>query len=108
VYVKFIASKIDLISSKTKCGAAGDVNMDVVNDFKQNVKLKTQNYSNADIYNTDETAFNFKKTYHRTQCQKHEKPQAQDSSSTKLRATVLLTVSKAGEKLTPFLYGTKP
>jgi uncharacterized membrane protein len=96
------------VSERKMCGSAADVDMEVVNKFKEDILEVIRNYNARDIFNCYETAFNFKQSYRSTLAHKKEKKvKGHSSSAAKLRATLLLTVSLTGEKLEPLAIWNK-
>jgi hypothetical protein len=92
------------MTSVAVCGEAATVDEAVVAEWKEKIPELTQGYIGRDIFNADETSLFYKKMPARTLKRKIDPyPTGFPARNSKERATVLLTVSKEGERLPPFI-----
>ncbi|XP_071965525.1 tigger transposable element-derived protein 6-like [Antedon mediterranea] len=79
------------------CGERGDVNQEVVTQWKEQISELCVGYEPKDIFNCDETGLFFRALPDRTLAEKHDDVKGVKSS--KERLTVMFTCSMTGEKV---------
>ena len=78
------------------CGERGDVDNDVVGEWKERLPSIVAGYANRDIYNLDETGLLFKTSQSKTFYQKDKK--CAGGKKSKERLTLMLCANLCGEK----------
>ena len=78
------------------CGEGGDVDNDVVGEWKERLPSIVAGYANRDIYNLDETGLLFKTSQSKTFYQKDKK--CAGGKKSKERLTLMLCANLCGEK----------
>nr|XP_002735421.1 PREDICTED: tigger transposable element-derived protein 6-like [Saccoglossus kowalevskii] len=84
-------------------GESADVDLEVVEDFKQRIGELCEGYRPEDIFNTDETGVYFRALPDRTLGTKSD--DCKGGKVSKERLTALFTCSMTGEKIKPFVIG---
>ena len=84
-------------------GESASVNVQVVNNWKDNISTIIQGYKETDIYNCGESGLAYKSSTNKSIVLKGDN--CHGGKKNKDRFTILLTVSWAGEKMKPMLIG---
>ena len=84
-------------------GESASVNVQIVNNWKDDLSTIIQGYKETDIYNCDESGLAYKSTTNKSIVLKGDN--CHGGKKHKDRFTILLTVSWAGEKMKPILIG---
>jgi hypothetical protein len=90
------------IAAKNLCGERADMDGSVAEDFKATVPGLIEQSDDNDIFNLDKTGLFWKAIPTRGLVTKGE--EAKGGNLAKERITVMLTVSKKGDKEIPFVY----
>ena len=85
------------------CGESGDVDNDLVSDYKEKIKEIVQGVKPEDVYNCDETGLFFRAVSDKSLSLKGDR--CKGGKLSKERLTVMLACSATGDKLKPLVIG---